>query len=556
VKRSTSQSSAAVDKTLPLCALVGRPNVGKSSLFNRLVGGRPALVEDVPGVTRDRRYGVCDWDGAHFRIVDTGGLDPSAEGILKAMRAQTLRAVDEANVIVFVVDALEGISGVDEDVARVLRRSGKPVLIAANKIDSGKREAAVAEAYALGFEQVFPISASHGRGVGDMLDAVVKTLGPAARNRSGKGADAANGSGNGRSNGSGERLRGRKARGRERDAEAAAEEKAEAQRESGEEIGEEIRGEAGAGVDIGNDDDFQDDDLGSAPREPRVDAAAEPRVGGPVRLAFVGKPNVGKSSLVNRLLGEERVLVHDAPGTTRDPIDTPFSFGGREFVLVDTAGLRRRKAIDTLTEHVAAKMARDQIERCDVAALVIDAREGATSEDAKLARLIEDSGRASILILNKKDLVGRAEIDKKISATREELGFMAHSPVLLTSAVTAAGVSAIPIAAARVADQASRRIPTGELNQLLEQILAHQPPPAGPAGRHVRLYYATQASSAPPTFYISTNQPSAVGYAYRRFLVNQLRKAYGFEGAPIRIVLRAHRQNRKAPMPKPRDKRG
>ena len=491
--RARGRAAAANDRSLPLCALVGRPNVGKSSLFNRLVGGRPALVEDMPGVTRDRRYGTCDWDGSLFRVVDTGGLDPSAEGILKAMRAQTLRAVDEADLIVFVVDAMEGITAVDEDVARVLRRSGKPVLIAANKIDSGRREAAVAETFALGFEDVFPVSASHGRGVGELLDAVVKVFGARARGARG---DAEEGD-------SGDARRGS----------AAA---------------RDVDGEADA-----------------TERPVKLDV---------VRLAFVGKPNVGKSSLVNRLLGEERVLVHDAPGTTRDPIDTPFSFGGREYVLVDTAGMRRRRSIDTLTEHVAAKMARDQIERCDVAAMVIDARTGATAEDAKLARLIEDAGRPSVIVLNKKDLVGRAEIDKKVAATREELGFMAHAPVLLTSAVTGAGVTQIVTAATRVAEQAARRIPTGTLNQLLEQIIAHQPPPSGPNGRHVRLYYATQASSSPPTFFISTNQPSAVGYAYRRFLVNQLRKAYGFEGAPIRIVLRAHKQKRKA-MPKPRDKR-
>jgi GTP-binding protein len=450
----------------PLCALIGRPNVGKSSLFNRLVGGRPALVEDMPGVTRDRRYGVCDWGGALFRVVDTGGLDPSAEGILKAMRAQTLRAVEEADVVLFLVDADEGITAVDEDVARVLRRAGKPVLVAANKVDSGKREAAVAEAFGLGFEQVFGISASHGRGVGDLLDAVVAALGDKLRGGGAAGAEGAGG------------------------AEA-----------------------------------------------------------GPIRLAFVGKPNVGKSSLVNRLLGQDRVLVHDMPGTTRDPIDTPFSFGGREFVLVDTAGLRRRRSIDTLTEHVAAKMARDQIDRCDVAALVIDARQGATAEDARLARLIEDAGRASVLVLNKKDLVGRADIDKQVAATREELGFMAHSPVVLTSAMTGAGVAAIPPTVARVAEQSGRRISTGELNQLLEKLIEHQPPPSGPGGRHVRLYYATQPSTHPPTFFISTNQPAAVGYAYRRFLVNQLRKAYGFEGTPIRIVLRAHKQRKRA-MPK------
>src|SRR6185312_15599580 len=222
-----------------------------------------------------------------------------------------------------------------------------------------------------------------------------------------------------------------------------------------------------------------------------------------------------KSSLVNCLLGEERVLVHDQPGTTRDPIDTPFAFGGREYVLVDTAGMRRRRAIDTLTEHVAAKMARDQLERCDVAALVIDARLGATAEDARLASLIEDSGRCA--------------------------------PVLLTSAVTRAGVTAILAEADKALAQASRRISTGELNKLLEQIVAHKPPPAGRGGRHVRLYYATQAQVRPPTFYLSTNHPAELGYPYRRFLVNRLREAYGFGGTPVRLVLRAHRQKKGAP---------
>ena len=467
---------AALDASLPLCALVGRPNVGKSSLFNRLVGGRPALVEDMPGVTRDRRYGVADWGPVRFRVVDTGGLDPSAVGILKAMRAQTLRAVDEANVIVFVVDAAEGITSVDEDVAALLRRSGKPVLVAVNKVDNAKHEIRAAEGYQLGFERVFPLSASHGRGVGDMLDALTPLLA-----REGSAA-------------------------RSSDKPAVA--------KVGDHAGE-------------DDEDHRPDDA-------------------PIRLAFIGKPNVGKSSLVNRLLGEERVLVHDAPGTTRDPIDTPFSANGREFILVDTAGMRRRRSIDTLTEHVAAKMARDQLSRCDVAVLVIDAREAATAEDAKLASLIEESGRAALLVLNKKDLVGRADIDQKVTTTREEMAFMKHAPVLLTSAVTGAGVAAIPTDAARVFAQFSRRVSTGELNKLLEQILAHQPPPAGPGGRHVRLYYITQASIRPPTFFISANHPASVSYAYRRFLVNQLRKAYGFEGSPVRIILRAHKQKRMA----------
>ncbi|HVR63514.1 MAG TPA: ribosome biogenesis GTPase Der [Polyangia bacterium] len=460
---------------------MGRPNVGKSSLFNRLVGGRPALVEDQPGVTRDRRYGVADWGPARFRVVDTGGLDPGADGILKAMRGQTLRAVDEADAIVFVVDGVEGITAVDEDVAALLRRAGKPVLLAVNKIDNVKHEAAAADTYRLGFDRVFPFSASHGRGVGELLDALVPELGPSARRASAPPAPTG--------------------------------------------------GDAPAGADAAADADARPDE--------------------PIRIAFVGKPNVGKSSLVNRLLGEERVLVHDAPGTTRDPIDTPFVADGRAFVLVDTAGLRRRRSIDTLTEHVAAKMARDQLARADVAVLVIDAREAATAEDAKLASLIEESGRPAILVLNKKDLVGRADVDAKLTATREQLPFMKHAPVLLTSATTGAGVADIPRAAARVFAQSSRRITTGELNQLLEGILAHQPPPAGPGGRHVRLYYITQAQARPPTFFISANHPASVTYAYRRFLINQLRKAYGFEGTPIRIVLRAHKQKRKA-YPRPR----
>jgi GTP-binding protein len=475
--------SSVDDPSLPLVALVGRPNVGKSSLFNRLVGGRPALVEDMPGVTRDRRYGVADWGPARFRVVDTGGLDPSAKGILKAMRRQTLRAVEEAAAIVFVLDAHEGVTSVDGDVAQVLRRAGKTVLVAANKVDSSNREAAAAEIFTLGFPDVFLISAAHGRGVGELCDGIVATLRRARAERE----DAAS---------------------EDSDAEAVVE-----------------------------DDDARD--------------AAD--VSPPLRLAFVGKPNVGKSSLVNRLLGEERVLVHDAPGTTRDPIDTPFRFGGREYVLVDTAGLRRRRSIDTVTEHVAAKMSRDQLERCDVAALVIDAREGATAEDARLAGLIEESGRAALLVLNKKDLVSRAEIDKRVASTREQLRFMSYAPVVLTSAATGAGVTSIPGEAARLLDEASRRVPTGQLNKLFEDIVARHPPPSGPAGRHVRLYYATQTNVRPPTFVVSTNQPGDIGPAYLRFLTNQLRKTYGFEGTPLRILLRARRKKQRAHRVAPED---
>ncbi len=444
---------------LPVVALVGRPNVGKSSLFNRFIGGRPALVEDVPGVTRDRRYGVCTWQRARFRVVDTGGLDPSAAGILGAMRAQTLRAVDEAAVLVLLIDVAAGVTGLDEEVARVLRRTGKPVLVAANKVDSAAREGAAADAFRLGFEQVFAVSASHGRGTGDLLDAVAELL-----------------------------------------------------------------------VDT--------------PGSRRSDPAPVDDATRPIRIAFVGKPNVGKSSLVNRLLGQDRVLVHDQPGTTRDPIDTPFRLGDQDFVLVDTAGMRRRRAIDTQTEAVAAMMARDQLARADVAVLVIDVQEGATAEDARLVGLIEESGRGAIVVLNKSDLVPRGKIDERVAATREELGFAAHLPVQLTSAVTGRGVIDLAKVATQVFAQWSRRIPTSDLNRHFEEMVTRRPPPAGPAGRHVRLYYITQPSSCPPTFFVSTNQPKAVTDPYRRYLANQLRSIYGFAGTPIRVVLRGHQRTR------------
>ena len=462
-----SERSLEAAKHRPLVALVGRPNVGKSSLFNRLVGGRPALVEDMPGVTRDRRYGVCDWSGSRFRVVDTGGLDPSAEGILGAMRSQTLRALDEGDVLVFVIDVREGITAVDEDVARLLRRTGKPVFIAANKVDSSNRDAAAAEAFALGFDQVFPISATHGRGVGELLDGVVAALGDRVRLSS---------------------------------------------------------EEPGAAEGDADPDDG--------------DGAVQPAPSGAIRVAFVGKPNVGKSSLVNRLLGEERVLVHHEPGTTRDPIDTPFRVGEQDFVLVDTAGLRRRRSVDTLTEAVAAKMSRDQLARADVAAMVIDLQLGATTEDAKLASLVEESGRSALIVLNKADLIPRAELDARIQATRDQLAFMSWAPIVLTSARTGRGVLDVTSEARRVFREWSRRVGTSELNRHFEEIVTRRPPPSGPSGRHVRLYYVTQADVCPPTFYISTNLPKAVGEPYRRYLTNQLRQIYGFEGSPMRVALR------------------
>jgi GTP-binding protein len=463
-------------QTSPLVALIGRPNVGKSTLFNRLVGGRPALVEDRPGVTRDRRYGVCDWGRTRFRVVDTGGLDPSAAGILGAMRTQTLRAIEEGELLVFLTDVRDGITAVDEEVARLLRRTGKPVFVAANKADSEGRDNTLGDVFRLGFERVFPISATHGRGVGDLLDALVAEMGPEAYPT--------------------------------------------------------------------REETSNDDPEAVAPTDAEGDQPA-PGAGEGIRVAFVGKPNVGKSSLVNRLLGEDRVLVHHEPGTTRDPIDTPFRAGEQEFVLVDTAGMRRRRSVDTLTEAVAAKMARDQLARADVAVLVIDVALGATGDDAKLASVIEESGRATMIVLNKSDLLPRAELAARIKAVGEELSFISYAPTLLTSARTGRGVGEILDQSVKVFAEWSRRVATADLNRNFTEIVTRRPPPSGPSGRHVKLYYATQADVCPPTFYVSANLPDAVTGPYRRYLVNQLRERYGFAGSPIRVVLRPHHNPRR-----------
>jgi len=417
------------------------------------------------------------------------------------MRAQTLKAVDEADVLVFVVDAVEGLTAVDAGVAKLLRRANKPVVLAANKVDSAKREDILGDLYGLGFTDTFPISAGHGRGIGELLDRLLELLGPAA----------------------------------EAPASAPAPEERKKRRRRDED-GEQDGGQNGEDGAEQAHDEAQGED----------ERAAE----GPIRIAFVGKANAGKSSLVNRLLGEERVLVHEVPGTTRDPIDTPFSAGGKDFVLVDTAGLRRRRTVETLTDAVAAKMTRDQLARADVAILVIDAGAGPTTEDAKIAGLIEDAGRPAILVLNKKDLVPRAQSDAMLQATKETFPFLSWAPILWASARTGAGVVELPRAAARAFEQASRRIPTGELNRFLEQVVASRPPPSGPMGKHVRLFFGTQASLRPPTFVFSASHPEVVPPSYRRYLANQLRQSYGFEGTPVRIILRERKRKKRSNPPK------
>jgi GTP-binding protein len=451
--------------SLPLLAIVGRPNVGKSTLFNRLVGGRPALVEDKPGVTRDRRYGLAEWLGRKFEVVDTGGLDPDApEGVITSgIHRQAARAIDEADLVLFVCDARDGLTPTDREVARDLRKHDKPTIVVANKVDGASQEALAGEIYALGLGEVHSISATHGRGTGALLDEVIARLGlpaPAAEPRPERGAVEA-----------------------------------------------------------------------PAPETPKV-----------IRLAFLGRPNAGKSSLVNRILGEERVLVHDQPGTTTDPVDTPFSFDGKDFVLVDTAGIRRKARVEDPTEKISVSMAIGQIRRADVVALVIDATGGPAEQDAKIAAEIEQAGTAVMILVNKRDALGtgKAAEDKERAlreALDDQLPFLSFAPRRFVSARTGQGVTDALGLAAKIFVEHNRRVQTSELNKFFAEVCETHPPPTF-RGRPVRITYLTQPATHPPTFVLWANKPELVHHAYRRFLANQLREHFGFEGTPIRIITR------------------
>ncbi|HEY3359878.1 MAG TPA: ribosome biogenesis GTPase Der [Polyangia bacterium] len=437
----------------PLVAIVGRPNVGKSTLFNRLIGQRTAIVEDQPGVTRDRRYAEGDWNGRVFRLVDTGGLAPGeGAGIAALVHQQARQAIDEADLVLFVIDAQDGLTPTDREVADMLRRSGRPLLAVANKVDRTEHESLANEMYRLGVEVVHGVSAAHGRGIGDLLDAMIALLPP--------------------------------------------------------------------------------------PEAPATTAGEAP-----LRLAFVGKPNVGKSSLVNRLLGAERVLVHDQPGTTRDPIDTPFEYRGQQFVLVDTAGIRRRQKIDAPVERVAVILAERALARADICAVVIDAAAGPTEQDARLAGLVEAAGRAAVIVLNKSDLLrGQGDERQVRGALADQLPFMSWAASLTTSARTGQGVTGILDAALKARANHSRRVATGALNRLFEGIVERHPPP-GVRGTANRLYYITQVEVRPPTFVVSASHPEGIPDSYHRYLIKEIREAFDFTGAPIRV--RFHRRPRK-----------
>ncbi len=442
-------------RPLPVVAVVGRPNVGKSTFFNRVVGGRIAIVDEAPGVTRDRNFAVADWAGHSFYIVDTGGvIEGSDEPLDRAVREQALAAVQEADVIVFMVDGKDGIHPLDERLAEVLRTSERPILLVVNKVDNLPREMAHHDFWALGIGEPHPVSAISGKGSGDVLDALVALL----------------------------------------------------------------------------------------PEEPTV----EP-VPGEIRVAVVGKPNVGKSSLVNRLLGEDRVVVSAAPGTTRDPVDTPLTYHGRTLVFVDTAGLRRQSKISEDVEYYSYLRTEKVVRQADVCLCLVDATEGLAVQDLRVARRAWDSGAAVVLLINKWDLIEKdvrthPEYER---ALRERAPFLRWVPILFVSALTGQRVRKVLDLILDVDEQRNRRIRTSEVNQGLRELVSRQPPPHH-RGREVKLRYATQVSVAPPTFLVFSNFPGAVPAHYIRYIENSFRDRWGFFGTPIRIRFKQSREKRRA----------
>ena len=433
---------------IPLIAIVGRPNVGKSTLFNRLIRARTAIVQDDPGVTRDRHYGLAKLDDRPIQLVDTGGFEPDADlGIEALIRQQTELAIDEADLILLVLDARQGLMGHDAALAKVLRKADKRVVVVANKVDGPTQEALVGELYGLGVAEIWPISAEHGLGIDDLVDALLKELPP-----------------------------------KEEDGPAA----------------------------------YQG-----------------------LRVALVGRPNAGKSSLLNALVGEERAIVSEQPGTTRDPVDVRLETPEGPVVLVDTAGIRRIKRKNTTMEHYAMVRAMRSIADADVALLVIDAAAGPAEQDAKVAGMALDAGRGLVLVLTKSDLLpkGRAGLRAVTQQIDDQLHFVSFAPVLFTSAISGRGVKRLLSTAIKIHRSCGARIKTAELNRFLELVTTAHVPPTH-RGRPVRFYYITQPQSHPPTFIVSTNSAGGVHVTYRRYIINKLRERFGFEGAPIRLFLR------------------
>jgi len=451
----------------PLLALVGRPNVGKSTLFNRLVGRRLALVEDLPGVTRDRHYADLSWAGRELTLVDTGGFVPGgSDDVLEGVRAQAEIAVKTCDVVLLLVDGRTGPVAADSELAALLRKSGKPVLVVVNKLDHPPAaDAGAAEFYQLGFPEVFPVSAEHALGIDALLDAVAAHLPPE--------------------------------------------------------------------VDVG--------------------PSTSEEVEGAIRVAIIGRPNVGKSTLVNALLGEERQVAGPVPGTTRDPIDSELVHSGRRIILTDTAGIRKKRASAERVERVSILGALRSVDRSDVAVLVLDATEPGVEQDARLAGMVEEKGRALVVLVNKWDLIGKdgRKQEEFREALKWQLRFVAYAPILFGSALQGRQVSKVLDVAVQLFDQFRFRAPTPMLNRLLQKVVDAHPAPSD-RGRPLRFYYITQVANSPPTFALTCNRPRSVTQAYRRYLTNQLREALALR-VPLHLVFR-ERPGHSSPSPRKRQR--
>ncbi len=436
----------------PLIAIVGRPNVGKSTFFNKMAGRRISIVEDTPGVTRDRVYADCEWQNRAFTLIDTGGIDPNSDDpLLKQMRAQAEIAIETCDAILFFVDGRQGLTDDDKDVATMLRKSSKPILVVVNKIDSVDAMDNMYEFYELGLGDPIAISSVNLMNIGDLLEELMKLL-----------------------------------------------------------------PESDAGE--------QDDER--------------------IKIAVVGRPNVGKSSIVNRILGQERVMVSDIAGTTRDAIDTGFERDGRSFVIIDTAGIRRKRAIEDATvERYSVIRSFAAIDRCDVALIVIDAQDGVTEQDTKIAGYVHEQGKAALVVVNKWDLVDKdtGTLEKYRKQVIEDLKFMDYAPVVFVSALTGQRLPKLVEGVVAAYDQATRRITTGLLNDVLADAMAAQQPPSQ-SGRRLKIYYATQQGVKPPLFIMFVNDQTLMHYSYERYLENFFRKSFGFEGTPIRFILRERKK--------------
>ena len=433
--------------TKPVIAIVGRPNVGKSTIFNRIVGERVSIVEDIPGVTRDRIYSSADWLAHEFNIIDTGGIEIGDEPFLEQIRQQAEIAIDEADVIIFMTNGREGVTAADEQVAKILYKTKKPVVLAINKIDNPDMRHMIYDFYSLGFGEPWPISGSHGLGLGDLLDECAKHF-PQP------------------------------------------------------------------------DEEQYDDDT--------------------IKFSLIGRPNVGKSSLVNAFLGQDRVIVSEIQGSNRDAIDSPYSYDGQDYVIIDTAGMRKKGKVYESTEKYSVLRALRAIERSDVVLVVLNADEGIQEQDKKIAGYAHEAGKAVIIVVNKWDAIEKDEKTMNIftEQIREHFLFLDYAPIIFVSAKTKQRVHNILPIIKRVSENHAMRIQSSILNEVIEDSIARNPAPTD-KGRRLRIYYATQVAIKPPTFVVFVNEPEMMHFSYERFLENRIRETFDFEGTPIRLITRA-----------------